>query len=68
MIWSLKHFCMLAKLLQSCQSFATLLTVAFQAPLSIGFSRQEYWNGLPCLTPRDLPDPGMEPASLVAPE
>ena len=38
-------------------------TVAYQAPLSMGFSRQEYWSGLPCLSPRDLPDPGIEPTS-----
>ena len=34
-----------------------------QSPLSIGFSRQEYWSGLPCPPPRDLPDPGIEPRS-----
>ena len=39
-------------------SFATPWTVAHQAPLSMGFSRQEYWNGLLCPTPGDLPDPG----------
>ena len=44
--------------------FATLWTVARQAPLSMGFSRQEYWSGLPCLPPGDLPHPGTEPASL----
>ena len=38
-------------------------TIAHQAPLSIGFSRQEYWSGLPCPSPRDLPDPGIEPES-----
>ena len=38
-------------------------TVAHQAPLSIGFSRQEYWSGLPFPSPGDLPDPGIEPAS-----
>ena len=43
--------------------FATLWTVAHQAPLSMGFSRQEYWSGLPCPPPGD-PDPGIEPASL----
>ena len=43
-------------------SFATPWT-AYQAPLSMGFSRQEYWSGLPCPPPEDLPDPGMEPAS-----
>ena len=39
------------------------LVVAHQAPLSMGFSRQEYWSGLPCPPPGDLPDPGIEPAS-----
>ena len=43
--------------------FATLWTVALQAPLSVGLSRQEYWSGLPCPPPGDLPDPGMEPGS-----
>ena len=38
-------------------------TVAHQAPLSLEFSRQEYWSGLPSLSPGDLPDPGTEPAS-----
>ena len=41
----------------------TLWTVAHQAPLSMGSSRQEYWSGLPCPPPRDLPDPGIEPVS-----
>ena len=45
---------------------ATPRTVAHQAPLSMGFSRQ-YWSGLPCLPAGDLPDPGTEPASLVSP-
>ena len=38
-------------------------TVACQAPLSMGFSRQEYWSGLPFPSPEDLPDPGIEPGS-----
>ena len=42
------------------QHFATLWTVACQAPLSMGFSRQEYWNGLPFPSPGDLPDPGIK--------
>jgi len=46
---------------------ATLWTVACQPPLSMGFSRQEYWNGLLCPPPGDLPDPGIEPASSAAP-
>ena len=43
--------------------FVTPWTVAQQAPLSLGFSRQEYWSGLPCPPPGDLPDRGMEPTS-----
>ena len=42
---------------------ATPWTVARQAPLSMGFSRQEYWSGLPCPPPGELPDPGIEPMS-----
>ena len=45
----------------------TLWTVARQAPLSMGFSRQEYWSGLPCPPPGNLPDPGIEPTSLTSP-
>ena len=45
----------------------TLWTVAHQAPLSMGFSRQEYWSGLPCLPPGSLPDLGIEPVSLMSP-
>ena len=59
--------CMCAKLLSRVQLFATPWTVALQAPLSMGFSRQEYWNGLPCPPPEDLPDPGIEPESLASP-
>ena len=43
--------------------FATLWTVAHQAPLSMGFSRQEYWSGLPFPSPGDLPDPEIKPRS-----
>ena len=55
---------------QKCQSlshvqlFATPWTVAYQAPLSMGFSRQEYWTGLPFPSPGDLPDPGIKPHLL----
>ena len=42
-------------------------TVAHQAPLSMGFSRQEYWSGLLCPPPGDLLDPGIEPASVTPP-
>ena len=47
--------------------FVILWTIACQAPLSMGFSRQEYWSGLPCPPPRDLPDPGIELGSLTSP-
>ena len=47
--------------------FETVWTIACQAPLSMGFSRQECWSGLPCPPPGDLPDPGNEPASLMSP-
>ena len=47
--------------------FLTLWTVAHQAPLSMGFSRQEYWSGLPCPPPGDLPDPGIELMCLMSP-
>ena len=42
-------------------------TVARQAPLSTGFSRQEHWSGLPWPPPGDLPDPGIEPSCLMSP-
>ena len=51
------------KSLSRARLFATLWTVAYQAPLSMGFSRQEYWSGLPFPSPGDLPDPGIEPRS-----
>ena len=51
------------KSLSRVQLFATLWTVGHQAPLSMGFSRQEYWSGLPFPSPEDLPDPGIEPRS-----
>ena len=46
--------------------FATPWTVACQAPLSMGFSRQEYWSGLPCSPQGDILDPGVEPVSSAA--
>ena len=48
-------------------SFATLWTLAHQAPLSMGFSRQEHWNGKPCSSPGDFPYPGIQPTSLMSP-
>ena len=49
------------------QLFATLWSVACQSPLSMGFSRQEYWNGLPWPPSGNLPNPGIKPASLTSP-
>ena len=55
--------CMLSRV----RLFVTLWTAAHQAPLSLGFSRQEDWSGLPCPPPWDRPDPGIEPVSLKSP-
>ena len=54
-----------AESLQSCPT-AKLWPTARQAPLSMGFSRQEYWSGLPYPPPEDLPDSGVEPVSLMS--
>ena len=53
--------------LKSCLPLCDLCIVAHQVPLSMGFSRQEYWSGLPCPPTRVLPDPGIEPTSLMSP-
>ena len=65
--WALCMLCVLSHFsgLWFC---VTLRTVACQAPPSMEFSRLEYWNGLPCPPPRDLPDPGIKPMSLISPE
>ena len=60
------QICQIHKLVKSLSRvwlFATPWTVAHQAPPSTGFSRQEYWSGLPFPSPGDLPDPGIEPRS-----
>ena len=57
---------MSAKSVSCVQLFETPWTVALQAPLSVGFSKQEYWSGLPCAPPRGLTDPGIEPVSLMS--
>ena len=54
---------MKVKSLSRVRLFATPWTVAYQAPLSMGFSRQEYWSGLPFSSPGDLPNPGIKPRS-----
>ena len=59
--------CLLAQSLSCARLFATLWTVACQAPLFMGLSRQECWSGLPFSPPGDLPDPGIKPASPVSP-
>ena len=53
------------KSLSRVRLFATPWTLAYQAPPSLGFSRQEYWTGLPFPSPGDLPNPGIEPGSPV---
>ena len=60
------HVCMLSRF-SRVRLCATLWTVAHQAPLSMGFSRQEYWSGLPCPPPGELGDPGIKPASFMSP-
>ena len=59
----MSEYCMLSHV----RLFETPWTVACQTPLSMGFPRQEYWSRLPFSSPRDLPDPEMEPMSPVAP-
>ena len=54
---------MKVKSLSRVRLFATPRTVAYQAPPSMGFSRQEYWSGLPFFSPGDLPHPGIKPGS-----
>ena len=58
---------MRADSLQSRPTLSDPWTVARQAPLSVGFSRREYWSGLPFPPPGDLPEPGTEPVSPVSP-
>ena len=60
------HACVLSRF-SRVRLFVTPWTVARQAPLSMGFSRQECWSGLPCSPPGHLPDPGIEPSSLMSP-
>ena len=58
---------MLSRFSRACL-FAALWTVDHQASLSLGFPRQEYWSGVPFLSPGDLPDPETELTSLIGPE
>ena len=66
-ILSLFHYACMLSHFSHVQLFATLWIVACQAPLSMGFSRQEYWSGLPFPSPGNLPNPGIEHASLMSP-
>ena len=59
--------CMVLSRFSHVQLFVTPWTVAHQALLSIGFCRKEYWSVFPCPPPGDLPNPGIEPTSLVSP-
>ena len=65
-IWCHVHECILSHF-SYVQLFVTLWTRTLQVPLSMGFSRQEYWSGLPWPPPRDLHNPGIEPVSLTSP-
>ena len=60
------HACLLS-CFSLIQLYVTLWTVAPQAPLSMGFSRQEYWSGFPYPPPGDLPDPWIKPRSVMSP-
>ena len=73
-LWAITYMCVCIYVccaVLSCfnhvQLFATLWTVAHQAPLSMGFSRQEFWSGLPFPPPGDLPDPGIKPTPPASP-
>ena len=59
---------MCAKLLKSCPTLCDPMDYSPPDPLSMGFSRQEYWSGLPCPSPGDFPDPEIKPMSPVSPE
>ena len=65
-VWSL-FLCVHAQSLQSCPTLCDLMAVAHQACIFMGLSQEEYWSGLPGPPPGDLPDPGIESASLAAP-
>ena len=63
LVWRILTVVVGGLLAKSYPTLVTLWTVACQAPLSMGFSRQEYWSGLPFSSPGDLPNPGIEPGS-----
>ena len=59
--------CVCVRVLNHVRLLVILWVVTCQAPLSMGFFRKEYWSGFPFPPPRDLPNPGIEPASLMSP-
>ena len=65
LVWGGACVCECARTYAQIQLLVTTWTVTHQAPLSVGFSRQAYWSGLPFPTPGDLPDPGIKPGSPV---
>ena len=65
--WEVDHNACVLNCFNHVQLFATPWTVAHQAPLSMGFSRQEYWSGLPCPSSGYLPDPGIKPVPRPSP-
>ena len=62
-----KKTCVYVRVLNLVQLFSTPWAVACEAPLSVGFSRQEYWDGLLVPSPKDLSDPGIKPTSPASP-
>ena len=58
--------CIRAKSFQSCPTLCDPMNCSHQTPLSMEFSRQEYWGGLPCPSPGDLPNPGIKPGSFMS--
>ena len=66
--WKNIAWCVSGQLLSCVQVFEATWIVVCQVPLSMEFSRQEYWSGLPFAIPGDLPDPGFKPMSPASPE
>ena len=63
-LWKIVRACSRAQSLQSCLTLCDRMNCSHQAPLSMGFSRQEYWSMLPFPSPGDLPDPGIKSCFL----
>ena len=66
-LWPIIIFAKISRSVMSNSLFSKLWTVAHQTPLSKGLSRQEYWGGVPCPPPEDLPNPGIKPTSPASP-